>query len=141
MPDFRNYMKTERQQYRTDVKALVCRGNLSNADTKQIQMSLNMEWAVFGMSRALVPLCLFVMYRRGVFQESFQFEELKSIIKIGCAMHATDLSGHFMLRQLTQNIVEREVGVNESSFAFQKKTVDDYLVQKNYFKTKKDNKL
>ena len=36
MPDFRHYMKTERQQYRTDVKALVCRGNLSEADTNQI---------------------------------------------------------------------------------------------------------
>ena len=104
-------------------------------------MSLKVEWAVFAMSRALVPVCLFVMYRRGVFQESFQFDELKSILKIGISMHAMDLAGHGIMRLMTQNIVEENVGINESSFAFKKKTVDDYLVQKNYFKTKKDNKL
>ena len=56
-------------------------------------------------------------------------------------MHAMDLAGHGTMRLMTQNIVEENVGINESSFAFKKKTVDDYLVQKNYFKTKKDNKL
>lgn len=91
-------------------------------------MALNLENALFGFSRAFVPLCLFVMFRRGVFQESFSFGELKAIIKIGFGMHAIDLSGHFMMRQLTKSIVEEHVGVNENSFAFQKKTVDDYLV-------------
>ena len=71
MPEWRHFLKTERQQYRTDVKALLCRGNLSDAEQKRVQMSLNLEWAMFGLSRALVPFCLFVMYRRGVFQESF----------------------------------------------------------------------
>ena len=103
-------------------------------------MALNLEWVVFGLSRALVPLSLFLMYRRGVFQESFNFGELKSIVKIGVGMHAVDLSGHFLMRQLTDEIVQEHVGLNENSFAFKKKTVDDYLVQKNYFKTKKENK-
>lgn len=104
-------------------------------------MSINLEWAVFAMSRAFVPFCLFVMYRRGIFQESFAIEELLTIFKIGVGMHAMDLSGHFMMRMLTRSIVDEHIGVNEDSFAFKKKTVDDYLVQKNYFKTKKDNKL
>ena len=56
-------------------------------------------------------------------------------------MHLMDLSGHVAMRQLTQSIVDKHVGVNEDSFAFKKKTVDDYLVQKNYFKVKKENKL
>ena len=104
-------------------------------------MALNLEWAVFGLSRALVPFSLFIMYRRGIFQESFNFAELKSIVKIGVGMHAVDLSGHFLMRQFTDVIVEKHVGLNENSFAFKKKTVNDYLVQKNYFKTKKENKL
>ena len=141
MPHWRQYLKDERQQYRTDVKALVCRGNLPESEQQRVQMSLNLEWFVFGMSRAMVPVCLFVMFRRGVFQESFQMTELHTIFKIGVSMHLMDLSGHFAMRMLTQSIVEEHVGVNEDSFAFKKKTVDDYLVQKNYFKTKKDNKL
>ena len=56
-------------------------------------------------------------------------------------MHMMDLTGHFCMRQLSYKIVDEHVGVNDESFAFKKKTVDDYLVQKNYFKTKKDNKL
>ncbi len=56
-------------------------------------------------------------------------------------MHMMDLTGHFFMRQLSSKIVDEHVGVNDESFAFKKKTVDDYLVQKNYFKTKKDNKL
>jgi hypothetical protein len=77
---------------------MLCRGNLSDEEHKRIKMALNLEWAVFAASRALVPFCLFVMYRRGVFQESFQFEELKSILKIGVSMHMMDLSGHFLMR-------------------------------------------
>lgn len=66
---------------------------------------------------------------------------MKSIVKIGVGMHLMDLSGHVALQKLTQSIVEEHVGYNEESFAFKKKTVDDYLVQKNYFKSKKENKL
>ena len=67
MPDWRQYLKAERYQYRTDVKALLCRNNMPEKDTSRIKMALNMEWAIFGFSRAFVPLCLFVMFRRGVF--------------------------------------------------------------------------
>ena len=30
MPNWREYLKSERAQYRIDVKALLCRGNLSD---------------------------------------------------------------------------------------------------------------
>ena len=83
------------------MQALVCRGNLPESDVKRVNMSLNLEWVVFGMSRLLVPMCLFVMYRRGVFQESFQVSEIKQIFKICVGMHAMDLTGHFAMRQLT----------------------------------------
>ena len=56
-------------------------------------------------------------------------------------MQTIDLFGHFIMRTMTGRIVEQHVGINEESFALKKKVVDDYLVQKNYFKTKKDNKL
>mmetsp|Transcript_35598 Transcript_35598/g.46847 ORF Transcript_35598/g.46847 Transcript_35598/m.46847 type:complete len:105 (+) Transcript_35598:212-526(+) len=104
-------------------------------------MSLNLEWAMFAASRALVPLSLYVMFRRGVFQESFHLEELKSIIKIGISMHMVDLAGFFLMHTLSKGIVDEHVGLNEMSFAFKKKTVDDYLVQKNYFKSKKESKF
>lgn len=71
LPNWRDYMKQERHQYRTDVTAMLCRGNLSEKEHQKIKMALNLEWAVFAASRALVPFCLFIMYRRGVFQESF----------------------------------------------------------------------
>ena len=96
---------------------------------------------MFAASRALVPICLYVMFRRGVFQESFHVEELKSIFKIGISMHLVDMSGFGMMRFMSKSIVDEHVGINEMSFAYKKKTVDDYLVQKNYFKSKKENKL
>ena len=74
-------------RHRKEEDVLVpCKGTLNEADSKRVQMSLNLEWAVFGLSRLLVPLSLFVMYRRGVFQESFQASELKAIFKVCCAM-------------------------------------------------------
>ena len=141
MPDWKMFTKTERSQYRTDITALMCSGRLSEAETSRIKLSLNMEWFMFAASRALVPFCLFVMFRRGVFQESFQLSEVKSIIKIGISMHLMDLSGFCMMHTASKSIVEEHVGINELSFASQKKTVDDYLVQKNYFKSKKENRL
>ena len=93
------------------------------------------------MSRAWVPLCLFIMYRRGRFAEAFELTELTTMFKIGCSMHLIDLTGHFAMRKMTESVVEKHIGVNDESFAYKKKTVDDYLVQKNYFKTKKENKL
>ena len=52
---------------------------------------------MYYVSRAFVPLALFVMFKRGLFAESFHPREFKAIIKIAVAMHMIDLSGHFML--------------------------------------------
>ena len=57
-------------------------------------------------------------------------------------MQMIDLTGHAMLKYITMPIVDKYVGLNEQAFALKKKqTMDDYLVQKNYFKNKKENKL
>ena len=141
MPDWRMFTKQERTQYRTDITALMCSGRLSEAEASRIKLSLKMEWFMFIASRAMVPVCLFVMYRRGVFQESFHPSELKSLFKIGISMHLMDLTGFFMMHMASKSIVEEHVGINDMSFAYKKKTVDDYLVQKNYFKSKRDNRL
>ena len=101
---------------------------MSEKEQSQIKLSLNVEWAMFVASRLLVPLCLFAMYRRGVFQESFHPEEVKTIIKIGISMQLVDLSGFGMMRLMSKSIVDEHIGINENSFAFRKKTVDDYLV-------------
>eukprot|EP00352_Strombidinopsis_acuminata_P003927 CAMPEP_0176380636 /NCGR_PEP_ID=MMETSP0126-20121128/31282_1 /TAXON_ID=141414 ORGANISM="Strombidinopsis acuminatum, Strain SPMC142" /NCGR_SAMPLE_ID=MMETSP0126 /ASSEMBLY_ACC=CAM_ASM_000229 /LENGTH=80 /DNA_ID=CAMNT_0017744063 /DNA_START=245 /DNA_END=487 /DNA_ORIENTATION=+ len=79
---------------------------------------------------------------RGVFQESFSFAELKYMARIVIVMHMIDIAGHALLRYMTHSIVDKHIGLNEEQYALQKKKVmDDYLVQKDYFKAKKDNKL
>ena len=140
--NWRGFTKMERQQYKTDTKALLCRGELENAEIQRIQGALYTEQAFFILSRAYVPLALLMMYKRGVFAEAFSFAEFKHVIKIGLIMQGIDLSGHGVFRLLTTKIVDKHVGINEEAFALKKKqTMDDYLVQKNYFKTKRDNKL
>jgi hypothetical protein len=50
-----------------------------------------------------------------------------------------DLAGHAALRYMTRPIVDKYVGENENEYAFKKKKImDDYIIQKNYFKSKKD---
>jgi hypothetical protein len=54
-------------------------------------------------------------------------------------MQAIDLAGHALLRLMTKPIVDKYVGENEEAYAFKKrKVMDDYIIQKNYFKSKKD---
>ena len=96
---------------------------------------------MFYLSRAFVPFALFRLYRKGVFQDSFSFAEVKHIFKIIIVMQAIDLAGHYLLRRITWPTVSKHVGENEMEFAFKKKKVmDDYLIQKNYFKSKKEAK-
>ncbi len=96
---------------------------------------------MFYLSRLYVPYGLFSMYRSGIFQESFSFIEIKYVFRILVVMQLLDITGHACLRYLTKPIVNKYVGENEMEFAFKKKRVmDDYLIQKNYFKSKKDAK-
>ena len=62
-----------------------------------MQRSLYVEQGMYYVSRAFVPMALFVMYKRGLFAESFHLRELKYMFKIAVTMHMIDLSGHFML--------------------------------------------
>ena len=54
-------------------------------------------------------------------------------------MQLLDLSGHFLMRKISQPVVDKYVALNEMEFANSKKQkLDDYLTQKNYFREKKD---
>ena len=65
--------------------------------------------------------------------------EIKYILRIIIVLQAIDLAGHAMLRYMTKPIVDKYVGENENAYAFKKrKVMDDYIIQKNYFKSKKD---
>ncbi|CDW82563.1 UNKNOWN [Stylonychia lemnae] len=135
------YVKTRRQQYTTDTKALLCRGIEENEIAK-IQNGLKAEQGMFYASRAYVPLALFTLYRRGAFESTFSPGELRKIVKIAIVMQMIDLFGHFLLKQMTEPIHAKYIGINEEAFAYKKKqNFDDYLIQKDYFKAKKENQL
>lgn len=68
---------------------------------------------MYYLSRGFVPIALFVMYKRGMFAESFQMKELKYMIRIAVVMHLIDLSGHFMLQFLSMGILDKHIGLNE----------------------------
>ena len=57
-------------------------------------------------------------------------------------MYGIELTGHAMMKYMSLPIYDKYVGINESEFAFKKKkATDDYLIQKNYFRQKKDKKI
>lgn len=118
----------------------MCRG-IEDAEVKRIQQGLYVEDGMFYLSRLYVPYSLLTMYRAGIFQESFSFLEIKIMFRIIVVMQMIDIAGHAALRYMTRPIVDKYVGENDMEFAFKrKKIMDDYLIQKNYFKSKKDAK-
>ena len=93
------------------------------------------ENAFFWMSRGAVPLSLFVMYKRGIFEEFFQLREVKMVGWIVVMMYGIELTGHAVMKYMSLPVYDKYVGINEAEFAFKKKkATDDYLVQKNYFR-------
>jgi hypothetical protein len=60
-------------------------------------------------------------------------------MKIALFMHCIDLAGHAMFRAFTEPTLNKYMQASDSqNFLNQKKkTVDDYLIQKDYFKGKK----
>ena len=60
--ELRTYTKTDRFQYRTDVKALLCRG-IDEKEQTRIKNAVMTEDAMFYASRTYVPLALFRLYR------------------------------------------------------------------------------
>ena len=52
-----------------------------------------------------------------------------------------DITGHAILRYMTRPVVNKYVGEHENEYSYKKKKIlDDYLIQKNYFKLKKEAK-
>ena len=101
--------KIERAQYRTDALAVMCSGQLSAKDASSVQNGLRFENAMYVASRLFVPLGFFLLYRRGVFAETFTFGEMRHIIRIAVGMHAIDLTGHSAFRMYTQPIMDAHV--------------------------------
>ena len=119
----------------------MCRG-IEEKDANAIKYGVWTEKAFFWLSRAYVPLALYRMYKRGVFADHLTFGEIKAVAKVAIGMHLIDIFGHFLFRLQAQQIMDRHMSLNENELALKKKkTMDDYLVQKNYLKGKKDGKL
>ena len=60
--------KHDRFQYRTDIKAVMCKG-IEDSEALRIKRGLQIENGFFGLSRAFVPFNFFMLYRAGVFKE------------------------------------------------------------------------
>jgi len=106
--------KIERSQYRTDAKAIMCRGDLEAVDVARIKNGIMFENAMFYVSRGYVPTALFYLYRKGIFEESFSFGEFKYLAKIALAMHCIDLAGHCAFRAFTEPTLNKYMGQGDS---------------------------
>ena len=127
------FTSMERAQFKTDLQALLCSGKLTDDEVNKVRTAIYLEQGIFYASRLYVPFALFMMYRRGVFQEAVSFGELRHVGKIAIMMHMIDLGGYAAMRLLSMPIVDKYVEVNDAAMV-SKRTVDDFLIQKNYFK-------
>lgn len=126
--ELRLLTKADRLQYRTDIKAVMCRGIPDN-EAYKIKQGLQIENGFFGLSRAYVPFTIWRLYRRGVFQETFSFGELKYMFRIMVFMHLIDCFGHLVMKQYTKELYNKHIGVNEdTNAANNKKAMDDYII-------------
>jgi hypothetical protein len=79
------------------------------------------------------------MYRRGMFNDAFSFSEFKLVIRVIIFMHLIDLAGHAMFKYMTRPVVDKYVGENQMAMLGKRKQfMSDYLIQKNYFRNKKE---
>lgn len=132
--------KSARFQYRVDTKALMCRG-IEDNEVQTIKRGLQAENGMFYLSRLYVPFAFFSLYRKGVFEQNFTFSELKYIIRVAIFMYMIEVAGFVIFRKMTWPIVDKYVGDNEEEYeAKKKKLMTDYLIQRDYFKNKKEPK-
>ena len=119
----------------------MCRG-IEDSEVTTIKQGLMIENTMFAASRAYVPLNLFFLYRRGVFQEHFTFGEFKYIFRIMIFMHVIDCLAHFAMKKYTQKVYMKHIGIydDQANSVNTKKQMEDYIVQKNYFRAKKDGR-
>ena len=95
---------------------------------------------MFAASRAYVPFSFFLLYRRGVFGETFTFGEAKYIARVVIGMHLIDCLGHLLFKWWTNDCYNRHIRIDPMQAMKNKKAeLDSYIVQKSYFKAKKDN--
>ena len=90
-----------------------------------------------------MPVNFYLLYKGGVFKETFTFGEGKYILRIMIMMHLIDCAGHLMMKRWTNNLYQEYVGINQDNLyskSSKKKQMDDYIIQKNYFKTRKEGK-
>ena len=92
----------------------MCRGDLAAEDVQRINNGLRIENAMFYLSRGFVPTALFYLYRKGLFEESFSFGEIKYIMKIAIFMHCIDLTGHAIFRAFSEPTLNKYMGAGES---------------------------
>ena len=138
--ELRQLTKADRLQYRTDMKALMCRG-IEDSEVNNIKQGLQIENGVFVLSRMFVPTAFYRLFRRGVFTESFTVGEAKHVFKIILMMHAIDCAGHLAFKWWTTAPYTKHIYMDADQMKkLNKKTMEDYITQKSYFKTKKDGK-
>ena len=87
-------------QYRTDTVSVLCRG-LPILDEKNLKNGLRIENSAYYISRGYVPFAMIRLYKRGIFEEAFTFNELKHAFRILIVMQLIDLAGHFAFRYYT----------------------------------------
>ena len=133
------FRKTERWQYRTDIKALMCRG-IEEKEVERIKMGLNIENGFYGASRAYVPFRFWLLHRKGVFSEAFTLGEARACVKIFLFMHCIDLAGHMMMKQWCKQIYHDHIELNNEIVLNNKKAFDDYIIQKSFFRSRKEIK-
>ena len=97
LKEVRSLTKVDKSQYRTDIKAVMCRGIPENEVTT-IKQALGIESGMFYFSRLYVPAKFYQLYRAGVFKESFTFGEARYVARIIIVMHLLDCAGHIMMK-------------------------------------------
>ena len=68
-----------------------------------------------------MPLALYSLHRKGVFEENFSFAEFKYIARIAIMMHLIDLAGHAAFKFVTQSVVDKHISLNEEAMVYKKK--------------------
>ena len=66
--ELKKLTKLDRWQYRTDIKAVMCSGSLSQAEVDRVKKGLWIEDGFYWASRAYVPFRIFGLYKLGVFE-------------------------------------------------------------------------
>ena len=133
---FNDYGRAGRNIFRTDAKATMCAG-IPADDAERIRRGLYFENGMFYLSRLYVPCALFVMYRRGnVFEERFTGYEGRAVLRVAITMYVLAMMGYVGLRFVAKPVMDKHQRYDENEL--NKKAMDDYLVQRDYFRSREE---